>query len=125
VRRLAILMLLTPIAPTVGAQTGPDSGTVVYDLVIRNGRVIDPETRFDGPANVGISGGTIRRVSPSPLAGRTTIDATGLVVAPGFIDILSYDPTAIGVWNKIADGVTTNLAMHGGTADPPAWYAAF
>jgi N-acyl-D-aspartate/D-glutamate deacylase len=125
VRRFAILMLLTPIAPTLGAQTGPDSGTVVYDLVIRNGRVMDPETRFDGRANVGISAGTIRRISPSPLAGRTTIDATGLVVAPGFIDILSYDPTPIGVWNKIADGVTTNLAMHGGTADPAAWYAAF
>jgi N-acyl-D-aspartate/D-glutamate deacylase len=111
--------------PTLLAQTASDSGTMVYDLVIRNGRVLDPETRFDGQANVGISGGTIRRISPSPLAGKTTIDATGLVVAPGFIDILSYDPTPIGVWNKIADGVTTNLAMHGGTADPTAWYGAF
>jgi dihydroorotase len=125
VRRLAFFLALTILAPTLWAQAASDSGAVVYDLVIRNGRVLNPETRFDGVANVGISGGTIRRISPAPLSGKTTIDATGLVVAPGFIDILSYDPTPIGVWNKIADGVTTNLSMHGGTVDPAAWYGAY
>ena len=124
-RRFAFLVPLTLIAPILGAQTASDSGAVVYDLVIRNGRVMNPETRFDRLANLGISGETIRRISPGPLTGKTTIDATGLVVAPGFIDILSYDPTGVGVWNKIADGVTTNLSMHGGTADPAAWYGAF
>jgi dihydroorotase len=43
-------------------------------------------------------------------------------VAPGFIDILSYAPREAGNWNKLADGVTTNLAMHGGTAYPARWY---
>ena len=52
------------------------------------------------------------------------LDARGLVVAPGFIDILSYAPREAGDWNKLADGVTTNLAMHGGTAYPGRWYKA-
>ena len=121
-RFLVLLAPLTVVAPTLRAQAAADSDAVVYDLVIRNGRVLNPETRFDGLADVGISGGTVRRISPRPLTGKTTIDATGLVVAPGFIDILSYDPTPVGVWNKIADGVTTNLSMHGGTVDPAAWY---
>jgi len=116
---------LTVVAPTMRAQATADSDAVVYDLVIRNGRVLNPETRFDGLADVGVSGGTVRRISPRPLTGKRIIDATGLVVAPGFIDILSYDPTPVGVWNKIADGVTTNLSMHGGTVDPAAWYGAF
>jgi dihydroorotase len=35
------------------------------------------------------------------------------VVAPGFIDVLSYEPNDYGIWFKISDGVTTNLGMHG------------
>ncbi|HEU5219978.1 MAG TPA: amidohydrolase family protein [Gemmatimonadales bacterium] len=124
-RFLNLLAACAFVAGTLRAQAAPDSASPVYDLVIMNGRVMNPETRFDATANVGISGGTIVRIATVPLAGRRTIDAAGLVVAPGFIDILSYDPTPIGVWNKIADGVTTNLAMHGGSADPPAWYGAF
>ncbi|HEX9892512.1 MAG TPA: amidohydrolase family protein, partial [Gemmatimonadales bacterium] len=94
-----------------------------HDLVILHGRVIDPETGFDGIANVGITGGIIRVISSAPITGKQIIDGTGLVVTPGFIDILSYDPNPIGAWNKIADGVTTALAMHGGSANPDAWYA--
>ena len=119
--------LLAPLSLSawpIPAQVAPDSAAPVYDLVIRNGRVVNPETGFDGLANVGVLGGTIARIANGPLAGRKIIEATGLIVAPGFIDILSYDPTPVGTWNKIADGVTTNLSMHGGTADPQAWYAA-
>ena len=95
-----------------------------YDIVILHGRVMDPEQRLDSVMNVGISGGTIVIVTADQLKGRRMIDASGLVVAPGFIDILSYDPVESGVWTKIADGVTTNLAMHGGTVDPDQWYRA-
>jgi N-acyl-D-aspartate/D-glutamate deacylase len=93
-----------------------------YDLVISGGRVIDPETGLDSVLNVGVCGGTIRTISREHLEGRRTIDAAGLVVCPGFIDILSYDLVEPGVWTKLADGVTTNLAMHGGATDPDAWY---
>ena len=58
-----------------------------YDLVILNGRVIDPESKTDSIRNLGISNGTIKTISPRRLAGRTVIDAHGLVVSPGFIDL--------------------------------------
>jgi N-acyl-D-aspartate/D-glutamate deacylase len=97
-----------------------------YDLVVRNGRVMDPETRLDQPgASVGIRGGKISAVTREAIHGRQEIDAGGRVVAPGFIDLVSYDPNPAGVWNKIADGVTTNLSLHGGTTDPPAWYGYY
>lgn len=92
-----------------------------FDLVIRGGRVMDPETGLDTVANVGIDGERITAVSTSPLQGRAEIDAAGRVVAPGFIDILSYDPNPYGIWYKIADGVTTNLGMHGVGTDPAGW----
>ncbi|RXZ83845.1 aminoacylase [Paenibacillaceae bacterium] len=98
----------------------------VYDLVISNGRVINPETTLDKEGmNVGISGGTIEVVTSKKLTGTREIDASGLVVAPGFIDNLSYDPNPLGVWNKIADGVTTNIAMHGGSSTPGSWYTHY
>ncbi|HET7842150.1 MAG TPA: amidohydrolase family protein, partial [Terriglobia bacterium] len=77
---------------------------------------------------VGLRGKTIRAISRSPLHGKLEIDATGRVVAPGFIDLLSYNPNAYGVRYKLADGVTTNLAMHGapGTGgDMGAWYRLY
>jgi hypothetical protein len=58
-----------------------------YDLVIANGRVIDPESGLDSVRHVGIRGGRIEAVSASPLNGTRVIDATGHVVAPGFIDL--------------------------------------
>ena len=125
----ALLFLSLRIAGTAntlrtGSQAAPASET--YDLVIRNGRVMDPETRLDQPAtNVGVRAGRIVVVTREAIHGRQEIDAAGRVVAPGFIDMVSYDPNPAGVWNKIADGVTTNLALHGGATDPPAWYGYY
>jgi N-acyl-D-aspartate/D-glutamate deacylase len=96
---------------------------ISYDVVISNGRVINPETKLDREGlNVAIQSGKIALVTDQKLTGKREIDAKGLIVSPGFIDNLSYDPNPIGVWNKIADGVTTNIAMHGGTASPDKWY---
>src|SRR5258708_33117090 len=58
-----------------------------FDVVIAGGRVMDPESGLDGVRNVGITGGRIAAISATPLQGRTTIEAGGLVVAPGFIDL--------------------------------------
>jgi N-acyl-D-aspartate/D-glutamate deacylase len=98
--------------PLEGAppEPGPDH---VFDLVISGARVIDPETGYDRVADVGIDGATVTAITPRVLRGADRIDGAGLVLAPGFIDLLSYEPNPVGVWNKVADGVTTNLGMHG------------
>ncbi len=59
-----------------------------YDLVIANGRVVDPETGLDGIRHLGINAGTIKSISFKPLMGVKTVNAKGLVVAPGFIDLV-------------------------------------
>lgn len=96
-----------------------------YDVVIRNGRVIDPETGFDALVNVGIDEGRILAISDGPLRGKTFIDAKDRIVAPGFIDLLSYEPNEFGAWLKLADGVTTNLAMHGVSAYADEFFARY
>jgi len=97
--------------------TGP------FDLVIANGRVIDPESNTDAVRHVGISGGVVRAVSATPIQGRASIDARGLVVAPGFIDLHQHGQTSADYVRKAADGVTTALELEVGTADVDAWYA--
>lgn len=98
-----------------GAATMPDPATHTFDTVIRGGRVMDPDSGFDAVADVGIDGGSVTAVvaGGAALRGTSVVDASGLVVAPGFIDILSYEPNEYGIWFKIADGVTTNLGLHG------------
>jgi N-acyl-D-aspartate/D-glutamate deacylase len=85
-----------------------------YDLVIANGRVVDPETGLDGIRHLGINAGTIKSISSKPLMGAKTVNAKGLVVAPGFIDIHSHTPTRLGQRMNLLDGVTTQLDMEAG-----------
>jgi N-acyl-D-aspartate/D-glutamate deacylase len=94
-----------------------------FDLVIANGRVIDPESGLDQVRNIGISGRTIAAISAEPLTGRAIIDAAGLVVAPGFIDLHAHGQTPEGYRFQARDGVTTALELEVGTADIERWYA--
>ncbi len=85
---------------------------------------MDPETKLDRSGLwIGVRGGSVAAIADTALAGRETVDAAGQVVAPGFLDVLSYTPNNYGIWRKLTDGVTTNLAMHGAAADVGAWYA--
>ncbi|MFG1921820.1 amidohydrolase family protein [Cryptosporangium sp. NPDC048952] len=93
-----------------------------YDVVLRGGRVIDPETGLDGVRNVGISGDRIAAVSEADLVGHRQIDAEGLVVSPGFVDLHSHGQ-AIGECRLQAlDGVTTALELEAGAAPVSAAY---
>ena len=94
-----------------------------FDLVILNGRVIDPASRTDAVRNLGISNGTIRAISQNKLTGRVEIDARGLVVAPGFIDLHQHGQDEENYRFKAMDGVTTALELEVGTGDVAAWYA--
>ncbi|HKK08450.1 MAG TPA: amidohydrolase family protein [Gemmatimonadota bacterium] len=98
-------------------------GGTTYDLVLEGGRVLDPETGFDRIANVGIRGGTIAEVSDRELRGRRVVDASGLVVAPGFIDLHEHGQTDEAYRVMVRDGVTTALELEVGTGDVDAWYA--
>ncbi|HEX7335151.1 MAG TPA: amidohydrolase family protein [Pyrinomonadaceae bacterium] len=99
------------------------SSQAAYDLVILNGRVIDPESKTDSIRNLGISNGVIRAISSNKLQGRTVIDARGLVVAPGFIDLHQHGQDEENYRFKAMDGVTTALELEVGTGDVDAWYA--
>jgi N-acyl-D-glutamate deacylase len=85
-----------------------------YDLVLNNGRVIDPETKLDAVRSVGITGGKIAAVSEKPLTGKKVIDATGLVIASGFIDLHAHGQSIPADRMQAFDGVTTALELESG-----------
>jgi N-acyl-D-aspartate/D-glutamate deacylase len=85
-----------------------------YDVVLNGGRVIDPESGLDAIRSVGIAGGSIAAISTGPLQGATTIDVSGLVVSPGFINLHSHSWTALGQEFELRDGVTTALELEAG-----------
>src|SRR6204780_4348949 len=96
----------------------------VFDIVIAHGRVMDPESGLDAVENVGISAGKVRALSSDPFNGRQTIDARGMVVAPGFIDLHEHGQEPRNYQFQAHDGVTTSLELELGTADVDGWYAA-
>lgn len=94
-----------------------------YHIVIKNGTIFNPSTEHELTGfNIGIKDDKILRITKEDISGKEEIDATGLVVSPGFIDLISYDPNSVGIRLKVLDGVTSNLAMHGGTEDAEQWY---
>jgi N-acyl-D-aspartate/D-glutamate deacylase len=88
-----------------------------YDLVLEGGRVMDPETGVDAVRNVGVRDGKIVRVSSEALSGRRVVHASGLVVAPGFIDLHQHGQDFESQRVKALDGVTTALEMEIGAPD--------
>ena len=104
----SVIMLNTLAATAVFAQD--------YDLVINNGRVMDPETLFDGIANVGIKDGRIVAISKDPLVGAETVNAAGHIVAPGFIDTHFHFQMPIGYSLGLRDGLTSSMDFEMGCA---------
>jgi N-acyl-D-aspartate/D-glutamate deacylase len=95
-----------------------------YDTVISHGLVMDPESGLGAVRNLGISGGRIRAISTDSLTGRQKIEARGLVVAPGFIDLHEHGQEPRNYQFQAHDGVTTSLELELGTDDVDKWYAA-
>ena len=94
----------------------------LYDRVILGGHVMDPASKLDAVRNIGLSGGRIAVITTRGLRGRDTIDARGLVVAPGFIDLHAHGQTPETYRFYSLDGVTTALELELGTSDVDAWY---
>ncbi len=100
-------------AALAAAPTSATQGAE-YEVVLAGGRVIDPESGLDAVRDVGLRGGEIAALSVEPLRGRERVDVTGLVVAPGFIDLHSHSPTPLGQHHQLMGGVTTALELEAG-----------
>lgn len=120
ITRTLVLCALGALA--AGARPA-DTTEDVHDLVIRGGRVMDPESRTDGIRDVAVDGGRIAAISEGHLSGHRVIDARGLVVAPGFIDLHAHGQDAENYALRAADGVTTALELEVGTDDVDRFYA--
>lgn len=95
-----------------------------FDLVINNGRVMDPETGLDAIRNVGVKDGKIAVITDQAIQGEETIDASGHVVAPGFIDghcHAANDDFAVKC--GLRDGKTTHLDLEMGAWPVDRWYS--
>ncbi len=97
---------------------------IQYDIVLTGGRVIDPETKLDAIRNVGIQNGRIMMISSDPLVGKETLNVSGMVVAPGFIDLHVHGMSNVEQEYQLHDGVTTALELEWGIEHTGAWYAS-
>ena len=126
-RASTTLLLMLALSSAAGAEqstgsTRGDDNSRRYDLVINGGRVIDPESGLDAQRNLGIVAGKIAALSVTPLLGRESIDATGLTVSPGFIDLHSHAQEFTGARMQAMDGVTTALELESGSLPIDAFY---
>ena len=95
---------------------------IEYEIVLIGGRVIDPETKLDTIKNVGIINNRIAQITSEPLNGKEMINAAGLVVAPGFIDLHVHGRGNKEQEYKLHDGVTTMLELEWGIEFLDKWY---
>lgn len=110
----AICMLSTP---NIFGQSN-----IEFDIVLQGGRVIDPETKLDEVRNVGIRNGRIIEISTNHLNGLENIDVSGLVVAPGFIDLHVHGMSNKEQEYQVHDGVTTALELEVGVPFMDTWH---
>jgi hypothetical protein len=117
--QLAALILFAVMAVVTPSQVVAQT----YDVVINNGRVMDPETNFDGVRNVGVKDGRIVVITEDAISGKETIDASGHVVAPGFIEGHQHATDQFSRKVNLRDGLTTQMDFEAGAGDIAKWYA--
>jgi hypothetical protein len=129
---MRILACLTAVAALAAgcashvARTSATPTQSLYDVVVLDGVVMDPESGLDAVRNIGILDGAVQSITTEPIHGRTSVDARGLVVAPGFIDLNLQTHTPAALRARSLDGVTcisiTSLGFHrlsGGSGRAP------
>ena len=105
------------------AACQPEAEPTVHDLVLAGGRVMDPESGADSVLNVGIRDGVVVSVTGDTLLGEEVMDVSGLVVAPGFIDLHAHGQDPFSRDLQVRDGVTTALELESGGYPIEEWYA--
>ncbi|MES2452410.1 MAG: amidohydrolase family protein [Pseudomonadota bacterium] len=118
----AMLAAASLLAPPAAARAPRQA--VVHDVVYLGARAIDPETGLDGIRNIAIDGDRITEVTAARIKGRRTIDAHGLIAAPGFIDLHSHATNQETAGYQARDGVTTRLELEIGAYPVRSWYEA-
>lgn len=117
------------VAPTASAQGTPARVQPQYDVVIRNGRVLDGAGNPWVLADVAIQNGRFAKIGEVTGAGRTEIDAKGKYVSPGWIDMMDQSGSVLLVnglaENKLRQGVTTAIGGEGGTPVPAGRVAEY
>ena len=114
---------MTPKILLILAAAGSVLPAQPYDLVIRNGRIIDGTGSPWYSADIAVRAGRIAAIGALAEApSKRVIDARGMVVAPGFIDMLGQSESSILVNphlpSKIFQGITTEITGEGGSAAP-------
>lgn len=117
-----LLVLLAAAASWTGSLAAQISSPGPYDVVIRNGRVLDGAGNPWIRADVAVRDGRIVRVGRVDRPATREIDASGLYVAPGFIDMMDQSGSVLPrnglAENKVRMGVTTAIGGEGGTPVP-------
>jgi N-acyl-D-aspartate/D-glutamate deacylase len=119
---LGILLVVVLLASVRGQR--PE-----LDLLIRGGRVVDGTGNASFDADLGIRDGRIVALGRLTATAARTIDATGLVVSPGFIDIHNHSDTTLlddpDAQSMLRQGVTSMILGEGGSAAPSARWPRF
>jgi cytosine/adenosine deaminase-related metal-dependent hydrolase len=93
-----------------------------WDVVLRGGRVIDPESGLDDVRDVAVVRDRVAQVGTALPAGLFDVDVTGLVVTAGFVDLHSHVTDVAGLRLQALDGVTTALELEAGVTPVAAAY---
>ena len=94
------------------------------EIVLRGGRVVDPESGFDAVADVAIAAGRVAAIGTGLPAAPQEADATAMVVTAGFVDLHSHVSDLAGLRLQALDGVTTALELEAGVSPVQAAYQA-
>lgn len=120
---LLTLFLISSLSPVLIAQVAE------YDIVIRNGRVLDGSGNPWIAADVAIKDGKFVKVGKVTGKGKREIDATGKYVSPGWIDVMDQSGSVLrqngNADNKLLMGVTTAIGGEGGTPVPAEQIGAY
>src|SRR6266516_3002553 len=114
-----VCLLALAFVPAVNAQ----ASRAVFDVIIQNGHILDGTGSPWYAADIGIRNGRIAAIgSLSQAAAKQRVDAHGMIVAPGFIDMLGQSEITVlvnpHVPSKIFQGITTEITGEGGSAAP-------